>query len=152
MYDHESGNFVSHNKYYGRQLNQETFSETIEDFFKYHDHSLLGDDEKINKYPLRTDIMSKVISTLDELISVLTKLETYRFYTASLLVTYDGQLPVNQPINYEVRLIDFAHSTHRSFRDEIVHEGPDLGFIQGLKSLVWILQQLIQKNNANKAL
>ena len=126
----------------------------IEDFFKIfssNDETTMEDEEQSF---IRLDIMSKIIATVEELITVLNKLETYRFYTASLLVTYDGDcnglhhrgssgtaLP-----KYDIRMIDFAHSTHRGLRDQVVHEGPDLGFIQGLRSLVQIIEQLMQKH------
>ena len=94
------------------------------------------------------DIISHVISSLNDLIGVLVKLDTYRFYTASLLVTYDGDIK-NEPL-FDLRLIDFAHSTHKGLRDPIVHEGPDSGFIHGLKNLISLLEQLVQKNNQIK--
>lgn len=131
VYDHESDNYVCHNKYFGRSLNPDTFEDTIEDFFKCNEH-------------LRTDIIDKVVATIEELISVLNRLDSYRFYTASILITYDGR---EQPLNYDVRVIDFAHSTHRGLRDQVVHEGPDSGFIQGLKSFLRILEKLLQKHH-----
>lgn len=81
---------------------------------------------------------------------MLNKLDSYRFYTASLLITYDGLNPAAQTSKdfptYDVRMIDFAHSTHKGLRDEVVHEGPDSGFIQGLKTLLCILEKLQQKH------
>merc|ERR1712122_335594 len=120
---------MSHNKYFGRDLTDDSFMQTLQEFFK-------SDRE------FRVDVIVQVISSLKEMIDVLAKLETYRFYTASLLVTYDGQMENNL---FDLRLIDFAHSTHRGLRDPIVHEGPDSGFIQGLKSLIHLLEQLVQK-------
>ena len=71
-------------------------------------------------------------------------MESYRFYTSSLLITYDGLL-TQEPF-VDVKLIDFAHSTHKGFRDEVIHEGPDTGFAQGLKNLMKILDKVLQKN------
>ena len=100
---------------------------------------------------IRSDIMTKVVATIEELITVLNKLETYRFYTASLLVTYDGDCGSSQNLQksaqYDIRMIDFAHSTHKGLRDQDIHEGPDLGFTQGLKSLVRILEEIMQKHH-----
>ena len=122
----------------------------IEDFFKIfssNDETTMEDEEQSF---IRLDIMSKIIATVEELITVLNKLETYRFYTASLLVTYDGDCNLHRGSGtapkYDIRMIDFAHSTHRGLRDQVVHEGPDLGFIQGLRSLVQIIEQLMQKH------
>ena len=39
-------------------------------------------------------------------------------------------------------LIDFARSTHAGFNDQILNEGPDLNFIQGLKNLIQVLDEI----------
>ena len=44
----------------------------------------------------------------------------------------------------DIRLIDFAHSTHKGLNDASVHEGPDQGFLFGLDSLVTILREIEQ--------
>ena len=44
----------------------------------------------------------------------------------------------------DMRLIDFAHSTHRGLKDASVHEGPDQGLLFGLDSLVTILREIEQ--------
>lgn len=146
VFDPDSGNYICRNKYFGRTLNQESFIDTIEDFFKSCNESTMEEERCI-----RSDIMTKVVATIEELITVLNKLETYRFYTASLLVTYDGDCGSSQNLQksaqYDIRMIDFAHSTHKGLRDQDIHEGPDLGFIQGLKSLVRILEEIMQKHH-----
>ena len=121
VYLHSTGKYLCHNKYFGRDLTDDSFIDTLQEFFK-------------NNEFIRVDVIAQVISSLEEMIDVLSKLETYRFYTACLLVTYDGQVGTKEPL-FDLRLIDFAHSTHRGLRDPVVHEGPDAGFIQGLKSL-----------------
>ena len=127
---------MCHNKYFGRDLNDDSFIETLKEFFK---------NESMQKDHIRLDVIDKVISSLNEMIGVLIKLDTYRFYTASLLITYDGKIGPKDPL-FDLRLIDFAHSTHKGLRDPVVHEGPDSGFIHGLKSLINLLEQLVQKN------
>ena len=134
VYLHSTGKYLCHNKYFGRDLTDDSFIDTLQEFFK-------------NNEFIRVDVIAQVISSLEEMIDVLSKLETYRFYTASLLVTYDGQVGTKEPL-FDLRLIDFAHSTHRGLRDPVVHEGPDSGFIQGLKSLIHLLEQLVQKDKA----
>ena len=131
VYLHSKGKYLCHNKYFGRDLTDDSFINTLQEFFTANEF-------------IRVDVITQVISSLKEMIDVLSKLETYRFYTASLLVTYDGQVGTKEPL-FDLRLIDFAHSTHRGLRDPIVHEGPDSGFIQGLKSLIHLLEQLVQK-------
>ena len=118
------------------KLNQESlFFDTIENFFKYND-------------VVRCDVIQRTKINIQDLMEVLNKLENYRFYTASLLVTYDGNF-TKEPF-VDVRIIDFAHSTHKGFRDDILHEGPDNGFVQGLKNLVQILDEVLQKQHQEK--
>lgn len=158
VYDHESGRYLCHNKYFGRSLNRETFEEVIEDFFKINNDMVSEEDCAGDQ--IRIDVINRVIATIEEMITVLNKLDSYRFFTASLLVTYDGQLttaqsddqsdqlPAAQPdLKYDVRMIDFAHSTHRGLRDEVVHEGPDANFIHGLRTLLQILETLLSKHH-----
>jgi inositol-hexakisphosphate kinase len=129
------------NKYFGRELNQESFGQTISEFFKI-------DPESSN---FRLDVLKRIISSVEELVTVVSKLDTFRFYTTSLLITYDGDLAITQsdPL-VDVRIIDFAHSTHQGLKDEIVHDGPDSGFIQGLNSLLKILANLIQQQKSDE--
>ena len=51
-----------------------------------------------------------------------------------------------QPLNLfdfvDVRMIDFAHSTHRGLKDSTIHEGPDQGFLFGLDNFMKILNEL----------
>jgi hypothetical protein len=42
----------------------------------------------------------------------------------------------------DVRMIDFAHSTHRGLKDSTIHEGPDQGFLFGLDNFIEILNEL----------
>ncbi|XP_076441360.1 inositol hexakisphosphate kinase 1-like [Babylonia areolata] len=42
----------------------------------------------------------------------------------------------------DVRMIDFAHTTHSGFHDDIVHEGPDADYIWGLQNLTHMFTQL----------
>lgn len=43
----------------------------------------------------------------------------------------------------DVRLIDFAHSTHKGLQDSVEHEGPDQGFLFGLENLSSILEAIV---------
>lgn len=43
----------------------------------------------------------------------------------------------------DVRLIDFAHSTHRGLQGGVEHRGPDTGFLFGLESLTGILREIL---------
>lgn len=114
---------------------------------------------------------------------------SYRFYSSSLLVIYDGKecrsesyltagprcvsntwtqgslrwhhpvalAPVpaaparrqapSSPPKVDVRMIDFAHSTFKGFRDDpTVHDGPDRGYVFGLENLISIMEQMRDEN------
>ncbi|XP_071017862.1 uncharacterized protein [Oncorhynchus clarkii lewisi] len=56
-------------------------------------------------------------------------------------------LPSSPSISVDVRMIDFAHSTFKGFRDDqTVHDGPDRGYVFGLESLIKILEGLREEN------
>ena len=47
----------------------------------------------------------------------------------------------------DVRMIDFAHSTFKGFRDDpTVHDGPDRGHVFGLENLISIMEQMQDEN------
>lgn len=46
----------------------------------------------------------------------------------------------------DVRMIDFAHSTHRGFReDKAVHKGPDKGYLFGVQNLILMFEDIKKK-------
>lgn len=51
----------------------------------------------------------------------------------------------------DVRMIDFAHTTHEGFRgDKIVHKGPDMGYILGLDNTIRMFQEIQEEmDNGN---
>lgn len=42
----------------------------------------------------------------------------------------------------DVRIIDFAHSTHQGLADPVSYTGPDSGFIFGLENMISILKNI----------
>jgi hypothetical protein len=57
-------------------------------------------------------------------------------------VTYDGASKFSSNVEtslsselVDVRIIDFAHSTHQGLKDSTLHDGPDRGFINGIQVL-----------------
>nr|XP_039257489.1 inositol hexakisphosphate kinase 1-like [Styela clava] len=176
VYRHESGTFLCRNKYFGRSLTVEGFGKTLREFF-------------YNGYKMRIDLIQPIINNLRSLIKKLNKLPSYRFYSSSLLVMYDGmsedvqncgsdkiseksnkdfstkasdqdetlssredddniQSTENEEIvsgseSVDVRMIDFAKSTHGNMDASIIHKGPDKGYIFGLESLIEVLNNII---------
>ncbi|XP_069688137.1 inositol hexakisphosphate kinase 1-like isoform X2 [Periplaneta americana] len=48
-------------------------------------------------------------------------------------------LPSPEPL-VDVRIIDFAHSTHKGLDDPVVYSGPDRGFLFGLENMIALLK------------
>ncbi|XP_064422456.1 inositol hexakisphosphate kinase 2b isoform X2 [Latimeria chalumnae] len=78
VYQADSCQFMFMNKYQGRKLSVQGFKEALYKFF-------------FNGKYLRKDLFEPVIKKLTELKSVLEKQESYRFYSSSLLIIYDGK-------------------------------------------------------------
>lgn len=167
VYQLDSGHYVCRNKYYGRSLSIEGFGQALYEFLH-------------NGRYLRKDLFDAILQKLRSLKGVLEKQASYRFYSSSLLIIYDGKekklelrqnsaetlsqgnlqdsissLPSssssmsnteNLP-NIDLRMIDFAHSTYKGFRDDLtVHDGPDRGYIFGLENLINILEKIQLQN------
>ncbi|CAO1346946.1 unnamed protein product [Diamesa hyperborea] len=69
--------FTKRDKYWGRELNEVGFKAALYDFFH-------------NGFRLRTKIIEKVLNRLERLNSVIEKQSSYRFYSCSLLLVYEG--------------------------------------------------------------
>ncbi|XP_064422184.1 inositol hexakisphosphate kinase 1 isoform X2 [Latimeria chalumnae] len=163
IYKLDTGLYLCRNKYYGRGLSIEGFRHALFQFLH-------------NGKDLRKDLFQPILGKLNKLKLVLEKQASYRFYSSSLLIMYDGkerkvdsrhklteppspgsthQDPSSpsadsspcHPPKVDVRMIDFAHSTFKGFRDdETVHDGPDRGYIFGLESLINILEEIQDEN------
>ncbi|GLV35929.1 Inositol hexakisphosphate kinase [Carabus blaptoides fortunei] len=72
-YDH----YTKRDKYWGRELNEERFKDALRQFFH-------------NGYVLRKSVIHKIIARLEQLRRVIEKQSSYRFYSCSLLVVYEG--------------------------------------------------------------
>ncbi|KAG8187650.1 hypothetical protein JTE90_005503 [Oedothorax gibbosus] len=77
VYHQESGVYNCHNKYYGRSLTVDGFQQA---FFNF-----LHDGVK-----LRRNVVSALLEKLRKLHSAIRNLNTFRFFTSSLLIIYNG--------------------------------------------------------------
>eukprot|EP00069_Balaena_mysticetus_P008506 bmy_05985T0 len=137
VYQAGSGQLMFMNKYHGRKLSVQGFKEALFQFFH-------------NGRYLRRELLGPVLRKLTELKSVLERQESYRFYSSSLLVIYDGKerpevaldsdaedledlseesadesagAYAYKPIgtsSVDVRMIDFAHTTCRLYGEDSV--------------------------------
>ncbi|KAJ8370693.1 hypothetical protein SKAU_G00107210 [Synaphobranchus kaupii] len=78
VYQSDSGQLMFMNKYQGRKLTLAGFKEALFQFF--HDGSRL-----------RRELLSPVLRRLRDMQAALESCESYRFYSSSLLIIYDGQ-------------------------------------------------------------
>uniref|UniRef100_A0A3P9BXK6 Kinase n=1 Tax=Maylandia zebra TaxID=106582 RepID=A0A3P9BXK6_9CICH len=154
VYQSDTDQLMFMNKYHGRKLTLAGFKEALFQFF----HS---------GRRLRHELLSPVLSRLREMQAALEACESYRFYSSSLLIIYDGEededdedeeVQAEPEMDEEeeeevgevagasvvdVRMIDFAHTTCRHYReDSVVHEGQDSGYIFGLQNLITIISEL----------
>ncbi|KAG6935430.1 inositol hexakisphosphate kinase 3 [Chelydra serpentina] len=152
VYQADTGQFLCKDKYYGRKLSPDGFRQALYQFLHNGNH-------------LRTNVLEPLVSQLKALLSVIKSQSSYRFYSSSLLIIYDGQEPKEnketldnhpqgcfQNINctmphgtghpkVDVRMIDFAHTTYKDSKyNHTVYDGPDHGYIFGLENLVKIIE------------
>ncbi|XP_078732735.1 inositol hexakisphosphate kinase 1-like isoform X4 [Lampetra fluviatilis] len=80
VYQAETNDFLCRNKYYGRELSADGFQRAIFQFLH-------------NGRRLRTELLAPVTRRLRALQSVLESRSSFRFYSSSLLVIYDGTEP-----------------------------------------------------------
>lgn len=80
VYQSDVGQLMFMNKYHGRKLTLAGFKEALYQFF--HDGCRL-----------RRELLSPVLRRLREMQAALEACESYRFYSSSLLIIYDGDPP-----------------------------------------------------------
>jgi inositol-hexakisphosphate kinase len=133
VYHTKSGVFKCHNKYYGRTLTVEGLKQEVCQFWD-------------NGITFRFDLLLPCLAKLKALREIILKMNSYRFYSSSLLVIYDGD---DSSSSVDVRMIDFEHSTRAGFRTDPSHDGVDQGYIMGLNSLIEILTDLHSHSSTN---
>ncbi|XP_032596934.1 nucleolar and coiled-body phosphoprotein 1 isoform X3 [Drosophila grimshawi] len=69
--------YAKRDKYWGRELNETGFKTALHDFF-------------YNGFRLRTRVIRKILQRLLQLRRVIEKQSSYRFYSCSLLIVYEG--------------------------------------------------------------
>ena len=100
------------------------------------------------------DVVEVLVTRLKKLLGVIRQLNTYRFFSSSLLLVYEGNKEARRTMREEgncheiksfvdIRMIDFANLTHSGFvSDPVRYDGPDEGYMYGLTSLVSMFESL----------
>ncbi|XP_014088611.2 uncharacterized protein Ip6k [Bactrocera oleae] len=76
-YQAHTDQYAKRDKYWGRELDESGFKQALHDFF-------------YNGYRLRTRVIKKIVQRLLQLRRVIEKQSSYRFYSCSLLIVYEG--------------------------------------------------------------
>ncbi|XP_029990341.1 inositol hexakisphosphate kinase 1 isoform X2 [Sphaeramia orbicularis] len=84
VYQLNTGHYLCRNKYYGRGLSIEGFRQALYQYM----HNGRG---------LRRDLFEPILNKLRSLKAVLEKQASYRFYSSSLLIIYEGKEPEGPP-------------------------------------------------------
>lgn len=79
VYQLNTGHYLCRNKYYGRGLSIEGFRQALYQYLH-------------NGKALRRDLFEPILNKLRSLKAVLERQASYRFYSSSLLIIYEGQV------------------------------------------------------------
>jgi hypothetical protein len=96
---------------------------------------------------VRTELVPSILVGLQRMISVLEDPTfPFRFYTSSLLFTYEGdsQATKGRPPRVDIKIIDFAHAIPKSDKDG---EGDD-GFLFGLRNLTILFKNIAARHGS----
>lgn len=173
--------FVYHSKYWGRSLEEEEFYQALRDFTHNGRRQI-------------TEVIPGLVTMLKRLREVISQMESYRFFSSSLLIVYDGSEPDHgrqglqngcvgnddpsklwtehctmspAPLGWrinrqshspsvvelseirrhvDIRMIDFAHTTHRGLADDAVcYSGVDESYVLGLSTLIRAFDEMLEQ-------
>ena len=152
--------FHFRDKYFGRQLTETEFYQALKEFL-------------YNGRCYRKDIIPALLIMLRGLRDVIRQQDSFRFFSSSLLVMYDGSVDESGEVSLQwngknssreaqsdevlapnlkemrklvdLRMIDFAHTTHKGYlHDKVRYHGPDEGYLVGLDTLVSALEHMFK--------
>jgi len=133
-----NGKFETLSKYDGLKFTAEEFRHVITNF--------LYDGVR-----QRREVIQPVYDRLCHFYQCVSQQDTFRFYSSSLLIIYEGQQSPSTPVRVDVRAIDFAHTINESSalqNDKTqVHKGPDKGYLLGIKTLIDMFGELLPKGS-----
>ncbi|ORY75539.1 SAICAR synthase-like protein, partial [Neocallimastix californiae] len=129
VYKTSTDTTIFHNKYQGRNVSKERFSHEILSFFD-------------NGEKLLVHYIPDIIIQLKELYSIVKNLKTFRLYSSSLLLYYDGAWDTKNDTEIHCKKREQYNSEKYNSNDYVTvscppsHPNePDLGYLFGLKNL-----------------
>jgi len=174
VYQLTTGRFICRNKYYGRSLTVDGFQQTVRQFlhdgvrlrldlistivkklqkvkgilerqeaFRFYTSSLLiiyegGQLEEHDNGRMNGKLNVASCKPQSGAVSKSDDKETHRVKSPC------NGLAAKEPV-VDVRMIDFAHATHKKLGDALVHDGPDKGYIFGLENVIATFKTLEQE-------
>ncbi|KAL1137743.1 hypothetical protein AAG570_009439, partial [Ranatra chinensis] len=106
VYQADSDHYIKRDKYWGRELDAEGFKGALYRFFH-------------NGYALHHSVIRRVVTRLDKLRRAIEKQTSYRFYSCSLLITYEGSGQVDTLMD-----VTSDENTHDSEFDDSISHSP----------------------------
>lgn len=89
VYQADIDHYMKKDKYWGRELNEDGFKGALHNFFH-------------NGFQLRVKVIARVLEKLEQLRRVIEKQSSYRFYSCSLLIVYEGY---EEPVSPSVGIV-----------------------------------------------
>jgi len=168
VYHPSAGQFVCQNKYYGRKLSVPGFKEVLELFLYDGEHmrlelldpilnrlkNLYTTVEKHDTFRFYSSSLlvmyggkegQNVEHSEDECEHMADNVSTSGQSEECGSMEGTSQAQKNKDINedlVDVRMIDFAHSTHHGYQDDERHKGVDQGYLFGLQNLIHIFEDI----------
>ncbi|XP_049294357.1 uncharacterized protein LOC125769613 [Anopheles funestus] len=93
VYQANLDHYMKRDKYWGRELTEDGFKGALHNFFH-------------NGYRLRVKVIAKVLGKLEQLRRVIEKQSSYRFYSCSLLIVYEGFEEMPTPNTNDYHLLE----------------------------------------------
>jgi hypothetical protein len=105
----------------GNKITKDEFIQRLKSFF-------------FNGEKYRYELIDPILEKLENLQKIFEKMNKYRFYDSSILITYDGQEKKNGVVKplVNTHIIDFTHVKY----DSNAEDKPDEGYLFGLKNVI----------------
>lgn len=86
-------------------------------------------------------MLGNLLQQLRQLESVISGLRNYRFYSASLLLVYDGEPALGGVPGVALKMIDFSNCSHKPSSSSSFG-GADQGLLQGIANFIALVEDV----------